>query len=884
VSEVRRLLRRLTNALLPGRAEAARAREVAAHLALIEDEYRRRGLSDEDARRAARRAFGSESSNDRQRDARSFVWLDDLRRDVVYALRTLRRSPAFTLVAILTLSLAIGANAAIFTVVDHVLVRSLPAPDADRLVRFYSSSPEAPKVDASMDDVVDWRRAASSFDLLTAFGGTSLTITGSAGVESIVGMLVEPDFFTMTGVRMPLGRPFAASDYQARANATLATFAPPGDVQGPAAIILSDALWRRQFGADSQVVGRHVRLNGRDAVVSGVMPADVRFTESAWGEADCWIPLVASARLGHRRWRDLITIGRLKPGVSVAAAKAEMNVVARSLQRAHPEDDGRWTVRVEPLKDSMTAGVRPTLLILLGGVGCVLLVACANVASLLVVRATGRRREVAVRVAIGAGRGRLVRQWLTESTILALAGGLGGLVFAVWAVPALTALAPTSLPRLAEIAVDERTLLFSLGVSLVTGVVCSAAPAIGLGQLSSASLRSSATIGRAPRRWLRPVLVTLQVGLAVVLLVGAGLMARSLVAVRTLDLGFDPHHVLIFDVSLVRNERYRTLDATRDFTRTLMTRLATMPGVVAVGTGIVPLLGAPSDNFQVEGRTGEIDAGLDVPSPGYFRVLGFRLRSGRFFTDADDRQSDPVAIVNRRFARAAWGSGDALGRRLRVSVRNTWATVVGVVDDTRRSSLEAAPPPIVYLPTLQTTVLDSNTFVVRTSGPPMDVLPALRDLVRQIDPTVPLTRVETMDERVAKFVVTREFNLWLIGLFSLLAFVLALVGLYGLLSELVTERTPEIGLRMALGANGLRIVWLVAGGSVLVTTAGVAMGVAGAVVVTRLLGSMIFGVAPLDPVTLVAVPVTLLVSSAIAATAPTRRAAKVDPLSALRRE
>jgi putative ABC transport system permease protein len=884
VSELRRLLRRLANAFFPGRAEAARAREVAAHVTLIEDEYRRQGLSEDEARPAARRAFGSESANDRQRDARSFVWLDDLRRDVTCALRGLGRSPAFTLVAILTLSLAIGANAAIFTVADHVLVRSLPAPHADRLVRLYSSSPDQPKDGASMDDVADWRRAASSFDLLTAFDGTTVTIAGAAGVESVIGMLVGPDFFTMTGVHMPLGRPFAAPEYASLANAALANFAFGKAMKGSAAIILSDPLWRRQFGADPQVVGRHVRLNDGDAVIAGVMPADFRFNESSWGQADCWIPLVEAQLLGHRRYRQLIAIGRLRPGVSLAVATAEMTVIARSLQRAHPQDDGKWTVRVEPLKESMTAGARPTLLILLGGVGCVLLVACANVTNLLVVRTAGRHREIAVRVAIGAGRGRLVRQWLTESTMLALAGGATGLLFAVWAVPALTALAPPSLPRLAEITVDGRTLLFGVALSVVTGIVCGVAPALGLGQVSPDILRSATALGSGHRRWLRPMLVTLQVGLALVLLVVAGLMARSFAAVRALDLGFDPSHVLTFGVNLIRGPRYHTLTATREFTRDLLTRLRTLPSVLDAGNGGVPLLGGLTDSFQTQGGTDTIAAGFDVASPGYFRALGFRLEAGRFFSDADDSAGIPVVLVNRAFARRAWGTSNVLGCRLRQSSNRVWLTVVGVVGDTRRSSLEAAPPPLVYFSYLQSTIGFYDNFVVRTSGPPVKALPAVRDLVRQIDPTIPVTRVATMDERVAKFVVPREFNLWLIGLFSLLAFVLAVVGLYGLVSELVTERTPEIGVRMALGATQLRVVRLVIGGSVLVTTVGVAAGLVSSVVVTRSLGSMIFGVTPLDPVTLVAVPVALLASSALAAAVPARRATNIDPVSALRRE
>jgi putative ABC transport system permease protein len=378
--------------------------------------------------------------------------------------------------------------------------------------------------------------------------------------------------------------------------------------------------------------------------------------------------------------------------------------------------------------------------------------------------------------------------------------------------------------------------------------------------------------------------LVLQVGLAVVLLVGAGLMARSLVAVRTLDLGFDPRNVLTFSVNLLRSPRYRHLEASSEFTRDLTRRLSALPSVVSAGPGMVPLRGGFSNGFEIEGRSDEIETEIDVASPGYLHALDFRLRAGRLFTEADDKNGEPVVIVNRAFARTAWGNSEALERHMRASGDPTPLRVVGVVDNTRRSTLEAEPPPIVYLPYLQTTVGFPNTFVVRTSGPPMDVLSAVRDVVRGMDSTIPMTDIETMDDRVEQFVVPREFNLWLIGLFSLLAFGLAIVGLYGLVSELVTERTPEIGLRMALGATRFQILWLVAGGSALVVAAGVAMGLAGAVAVTRSLGSMIFGVRPLDPLTLVLVPVALLVSSVIAAAVPAHRATEVDPVSALRCE
>jgi putative ABC transport system permease protein len=882
--ELRRFLLRLRNALLPGRAERELTREVAAHLAILEDDYRRRGLSDADARAAARRALGAHASQDRQRDARSFMWLDDLRRDTIYALRAAGHSPMFTLVAVLTLALAIGANTAIFTVVDHVLVRSLPAPHADRLVRLYSSNPStnSPKDDASDADLIDWRNTATSFDRLTAFAGTSETLTGAAEPEVIIAMLVDTAFLDTTGARLRLGRPFTPDDYRSAANARLGIFSTNPTVNGDASVILSEALWLRQFGGDPAVVGRRVQLNGHDAVIAGVMASGFRFNETAIGTADGWIPSVDSPQSANRRYRHLFTIGRLKAGTTVEAAQAEMSALSASLAQAHPEDDKNWTVRVEPLKDSLTSEVRPTLLILASGVVCVLLVACANIAALLLVRAAGRTREVAVRIAIGAGRGRLVRQWLTESTLLAVAGGAGGFLLAVWTVPALVAYAPKNVPRLAEIAVDGRGLIFSLALSIVTGLVCGVAPALGLGRVSTDVLRSATAIGSPRRRWLRPVLVVVQVGLAVVLLVAAGLMARSLLAVRALDLGFDPHNVLSFGVS-PRSVGARSVAALIAFNHDLVGQLGALRGVVAAGSGMVPFVGGMSTGFEAEGHADQIRSQVEVSSPGYLRALGFRLRAGRFFADVDDDRGQPVAIVNQAFARTAWGDADPIGRRMRMQGPD-WLTVVGVVDNTRRSNLEAAPPPIVFLPDLQTKTMISGNFVLRTTGPPADALPLVRDLVKRIDPMLAVTRVATMEERVGKFVLPRQFNLWLIGLFSLVAFVLAVVGIYGLVSELVTNRTNEIGIRLALGATRLDVIRLVVGGTLAITTAGVGLGLAGAMAVTRSLGSMIFGVEPLDPVTLVAVPAALALAACLAAAAPARRATRVDPVTALRRE
>lgn len=887
MSGLRRFFLRLRNAIAPGRAERELQREVAAHLALLEERFKQQGRTDAEARTAARRAIGGvEQAKDQQRDARSFVWVDDLRRDVVHTLRTFRRTPVFAGVAIVTLALAIGANTAIVSVADHVLWRPLPLPHADRLVRIHESNPAAnrPKTDASAAHADDWRRMASSFDLLTAMGGTSVTMTEGAQPETLTAMLVDPAYFTLSGVSLAAGRPFHASEHTAIANAALGPFATSEPIAGRAAVILSHSLWLRQFGGDPTAVGRTVRLNGIPAEIVGVMPSDWRLDESAWGQADCWLPQAASALKPQRRFRQFTVLARLKPGVTIDAARAELAGIAASLAREFPKDDGGWTTIVEPYRESLVGDARPTILIMLGGVTCVLLIACANIANLFLVRAAGRRREVAVRLAIGAGRSRLVRQWLTESTLLALLGGLSGFAVCLWAVPALVGNSPVTLPRLDRIEVDARIFAFNVGLSLLTGLLCGLAPAIGTRRIPLGALR---TAGAAPdtvrRAWLRPALLVVQIGLAIVLLVGAGLMGRTLAAVYGLDLGFDPRNVLTFSVAM-RGERYQMLADMRAFSRTFSERLQTLPSVVAAGVGGIPLQATITDDYLIEGRADALGASINVPGPGYFKALGLRLRAGRIFHDGDDETGALVAMVTQAFARAAWGTTDVVGRRLRNHPTRPWTTVVGVTDDIRVGSLEAPAPPMVFVPYLQSTSYTMSSFVVRTSGDPYNALPHVRDALARIDPDLAVSRVTTMDEKYARATAPRLFNAWLIGLFSLLALILAVIGVYGLISETVASRTPEIGVRMALGATRLQIARLAVGTSVLLMTIGVALGVAGAAFATQALGTMIFGVPSGDPATLVAMPAIFVFTAAVASLGPTRRATSVNPVVALRNE
>ena len=888
MSNLRRFLLRLRNALAPGRAENELAREVSAHLALLEEEYRRRGLNDAEAAVAARRAMGGvEQARNHQRDARSFMWLDNLRRDAAYAVRTLARSPGFSLVAILTLALAIGANTALFTVVDRVLLRSVPLPNAHRLVRLHESNAGANRLreDASPPAIADWRTRAKSLDMIAALGGTSFTMTGGKEPEALVGMRVSPEFFPLTGVTLERGRPFDLAEYGTSANAALGPMAFPGTVTGSGSIIVSHALWQRQFDGDPDVVGRHVKLNGRDAVIAGVMPAGVWLDTTSYGVADVWLPFGAGREMTNRRFRQFTAIGRLAPGITIETANAELKTIADSIAQANPKDSANWTVETAPLKDSVTKSARSTLWILFGGVACVLLVACANIASLLLMRAAGRSREVAIRMAIGAGRGRLISQWLTEGTVLAIAGGAGGFLLALWAVPTLVSFAPADLPRLNEITVDFRIFAFCLSLSVLAGVLSGLAPALATRGVTVAALRaSSASVSGPRRKWLRPSLVAIQVGLSIVLLVGAGLMARSLLAASRLELGFDPERVLTFNVN-TRGDRYQGLAAVRAFHNELAPALERLPGVEAAAVGGIPLQTSFQMDFLIEGRTEPVTGSGNVPTPHYFRALGARFITGRDFTDKDDERSERVVIVTRAFAREAWGDVNAIGRKLRIEYADgPQFAVIGVVADIRTSGLEVPPQPMVFIPLGQSTVATLSSYVVRTSGPPIAVLPLVRDAVKRLDPDIAVSRVATMEERMSKAISPRRFNLWLIGLFSVVALVLAGGGVYGLINEAVTSRTPEIGVRVALGAPRTQVIWIVTSGTILVTSAGLVLGLASSVATARLLGSMLFGVEPLDPLTLGAVPLIFMVIAALAAIAPVRRATKVDPVIALRGE
>jgi len=735
-------------------------------------------------------------------------------------------------------------------------------------------------------NALDWRRASRTIEALTVTGGTTATLTGGAEPEVVTIMLAGRHFFEVFGESFVLGRPFAPADYESVANAAFGPIAT-GKTEGAGTVILSEKLWRRRFGADFQIAGRSILLNGRPATVVGVLRGDFQFDDTIAGTADCWIPLAETRMSAFRRFRQFAAVGRLAPGVTLGTAQAEMDGLATSLAARFPADNAGWRIRVAPLHESVVGDSRRVLWVLLAGAGCVLLIGCASLAGLLLMRAARRAREFTVRAALGAGGGRLVRQWLAESIVLSLLGGSAGFLAARAAVPALVAYAPPDFPRLREVTVDSRIFVFSVLLSLATGVACSLASAAiqRRAGTAAASLRGAAVSLPGPRlRWLRQSLVVSQVMLAMVLLVGAGLMLRTVVAVQSLDLGFSPRNVLTFSVT-VRGEQYRTLAAMREFSRELVKRLEGIEGVEAAAVGAMPLADLVGNTFEVEGGADPGEVVMNVPSAGYFSALGIRLLHGRHFIEDDGPGMSPVAIVSRQFAVRAWGRADVVNQRLRPAQSNgPWITVVGVVPDLRVSNLEAEAPPVVFLPSSQTNIAFYTSYVVRTAVPPERLVPFVRRAVADLDPSLALTKVSTVDERVSEAVAPRTFNMWLMGVYSVVALALALLGVYGLLSEAVTGRVAEIGVRMALGARRHQVMSLVLRQGMLLTVSGLVIGLTVAVALTRFLSGLLFGVRPLDVPTFAGAALLFAAIASVASYVPARRASRLDPVVALRIE
>jgi putative ABC transport system permease protein len=810
---------------------------------------------------------------------------DDLRRDLRFAARGLLRSPGFAAVAVLAIALGIGANSAIFSVVNAVLLRPLPYRDPGRLVTVLHDGEGLPPAikrqgPASPADFLDWKAQNHVFERMAAAqagaGNASLSVTllGRGIPEELPVMSVTAELFSLLGVPALLGRTFAAGDDQ------------PGVPRG---VVLGYGLWQRRFAADPAVVGQTITLGARTFTVIGVMPPGFQFAPFWYTKAELWLPLVLgdpdNNRLADREGRSLRVFARLAPGVTRAQAQAEMDLVVARLEERYPSTNRHLTVAVDPLHEKMVGGVRRPLLVLLAAVAFVLLIGCANVANLLLARSAARAKEIALRTVLGASRGRLVRQMLAESLLLAVVGGALGVLLAEWGIEALVALGPRDLPRLETIHLDGRVLAFTAGLSLLTGLLFGLVPAWHAAGDVGAAIKEGgrgATEGLRRNR-LRSLLVVSETALALLLLIGAGLMIKSFRRMQAIDPGFDARHLSSLVVQAPAAPERR-----RPFFDRLLARVRELPGVTSASAiNHLPVGGDVwANNYVVEGRPPP--AAGDEPSavyrasrPGYLATMGIALVAGRDFTALDREGARPVMLVNEAFARASWPDGQALGRHVRIEGDSY--EVVGVLRDARQEWTQPAMPEM-YLPELQQPARGYLTLVVRTAGDPAGLAAQLQREVRALDADLPPPKVERMDTVIATALWQPRFNLLLLNVFAGLALVLAAVGIYGVMAYSVSRRTRELGVRVALGATAPQVHGLVVGQGMALTGAGVLLGLVASLAATRAMASLLYGVEATDPATFAVIPLVLLAVGFVACWLPARRATRVDPMIALRRE
>jgi len=807
--------------------------------------------------------------------------------NIRYALRLLRKSPGFTAIAVATLALGIGANTAVFSVVDAVMLKPLAYPDPDRLVALWEGRADRPQDAAhgpatavAPANLVDYSRDNRTFETLASFDARSMSLTQSGAPEQLLGEAVSWNYLATLGAQPAIGRGFTRDDDR------------PG---GDHVVILTNAAWRDRFGADPSILGRSIRLNAESYTVVGVMPAG--FTPAMQFESIRRVEFLVPAAypddlLANHGDHECRVVGRLKPGVTLVQAQSDIDGIVATLAKTYPSAASGLQTRLAPLARDITRGVRTSLLVLLGAVALVLLISCVNVANLLIVRAVGHRRDVAVRLALGAGRGQIMFETITRCVVLGVLGGVAGALVGVWTRDGLVAIAPATLPRIGETALNRDVFLLTLALSLVTGIVTGLLPAwqaarTDAGGTLKASVRG-ASDSRALVRW-RGALMAGEIAAALVLAVGAGLLVRSLVTLTRVDLGFQTTQVLAANIALPET-RYDDARKRLAFFESLTERVRGLPGVEAAGfANRFPLRGGWSSSANFEG-TAPMDffvSDFQAVSGGYFAALGIRLVRGRLVTETDRIDTMRAAVVNETFARKVSPDRDPLGRRFQRSGKNqSPITIVGVVGDIRRDGKQATIQPEVYLPAAQTDLYPVRLadFAVRTAGDPRSLVHAIQDAVLAIDPDQPITDVRTLDEVVSASMAERRFDLILLTAFAVLAVALALVGVYGVVAYAASERTREIGIRMALGANRRDVVRLVVRAAVGWSLAGIAAGVAGAVAASRLLGSLLFNVTPTDPLTFTAMALVMMAVALTASYIPARRAASVDPIVALRTE
>jgi putative ABC transport system permease protein len=851
--------------------------ELRFHLERQVEKYVRRGLSREEAQQRARVEFGGvELAKEECRDARGVNFIETVPQDLRYGVRTLRKNPGFTAVAVLTLALGIGANTAVFTVVNGVLLRPMPFPEAERLV-LVSLTPRGGPFEwqpgVSDRDYLAFVEQDQAFERVASFTSrATANLTGAGDPVQIPVAYVTTDFFPTLRTNPAMGRGFLTEEDE------------PGRDN---VVVLSHELWKERFGADLEISGKTVRLDGISHTVVGVMPAGFAFPE-----VKLWMPL--KIRIDEHNSFTRPVVGRLKPGVTSQQVQAELGAFAERRPLGPGENKADRMPLIIPLKDLLVANIRPSLLVFAGAVAFVLLIACANVANLFLARAAGRGHEMALRSTLGAGRWRLVRQLLTESTLLSLAGGACGILIAFWGVPALLALAPAGkVPRIEMIRMDGWVLAYTFGISVITGIVFGSAPAFQATRRDARESLSQA--GRSVtggHERLRGALTVSEIALALVLLTGAGLLLKSFLRLQAVNPGFSPHSVLTITVDLP-DSTYRTAAQMRAFHVRSLDELSRLPGVSASGAvNLLPLGGfLTMGTFQVEGSQRPPGFMVDKPciSPGYFKAMGMLLLSGREFTEADNETAPGVVVVSQSVARTLWPGQDPVGKRISMEDEpkpEDWLTVVGVVGDVKQRGLAQSSDAAIYQPYLQIAspfFLSHMTFVVKTASSSESVAAGIRTVLRSVDKNQPIS-IASMDTLVAATTAESRFQTRLLAAFALVSLALTIGGIYGVLAYSVAQRTREIGVRMALGAQDADVLKMLLRKALVLTFAGIFLGGAGALALTRVLEKFLFEVKPSDLPTFAAVTVILALSALAACYVPARRAMKVDPIVALRYE
>ncbi len=865
------------------RVEQDFSRELDEHLVLLTEENMRRGMSAEEARRAAHvRLGGMMQLRETNRELHGWTAVETLLQDVRYALRTLRKTRGFTLVCILTLGLGIGASTAIFSVVNAVLLRPLPYPNHERLVRIGERHPGngcglcGAFGNATYATFNDLERTASAVENTSAFREWSFNLTGDGDPEQVPGALVSGNFFAALGSKPVVGRMIRPEDD-----------APGADNH---VVVLSYALWQRRFGADGGIVGKTLRINAENYRILGVMPRGLDYPE----KSEVWSPLVPRGEFRDNRRAHLLTIvADVRAGRTIGNAQAEISAIGERIERQNASEDPDMTLAAVSLKKSIVAPVQPALVVLIFAVGLLLVMACANLANLLLARSAAREKEFSLRTALGAGRLRLARQLLTESLVVALLGAVLGLGIATWSLRFIAALDSQDLPRFGEISVDWRVLGFTLLVSCFSGLLFGLAPALSAGKTDlNTSLKEGAAISLgARRRGASRVLVVPQFALAVVLLVGAGLLGNSFARLLRVNPGFYPNDVLAAQLFFSPVEYPERDPRGALVLREMIENVRNIPGVRSAGlVTALPITGGASTDFIIEGRPAppandEPSADIRSVDAAYFRTMGIPLLAGREFIDADDATSNRVMVINEAMARQFWPNQNPIGKRVTMKDWGPPLTgeIVGVVGDVKTNGLDETVGPMIYWPHFQFPEI-FNTIVVRSDGDPLRLVSAVKAAIWAVNKNQPISKIETLEQVLSESLARRRLYMILLGVFAGSALLLAGIGIYGVVSYSVNQRTREIGIRMAVGARRSDVLQLVLGQGARAALLGIAIGIAAALALTRLMASLLFGVSASDPLTFAGVAILLTLVALAASYIPARRAMCVDPLTALRHE